>query len=55
MGPVALCLFPGAVRFIGPVQTSLVVEFDVRPFVGAVVSPFAVAEGMSSGTGAIRE
>ena len=55
MGPVALCLFPGTVGRIGPVQTILVVEFDVRPFVGAVVSPFAVAGGIRSGTGPTRE
>ena len=55
MGPVALCLFPGTVGRIGPVQTILVVEFDVRPFVGTVVSPFALANGMNSSTGLTLE
>ena len=55
MGPLLIRLFPGAVRFIRPVQTVLVVELDVRPFVGTVVSPFAVADGMNSSTGLTLE
>ena len=55
MPAVAISLLPSTIRFVDPVQSILVMESDVRPFVGAVVSPFTTTGGMCHGTGAIYE